>query len=369
MEAGTHRRIYILCEYFKRRGFNLDLLTLNGFTNRWDTEELERRDLFDTIKAPEWRPSFLERYHQRRSIRSGRLTDRVISGLRKEFRRMFLRKKYDFVVITYAYWASLVEGLASSTVKIMNMQDFLTLQSYLRRGRGEFTLGRMFEDEVKAVSMFDYVLSISDEESMIFSPFCPDTEFIRAPVSFPCRFGNADRDYDYDVFFIGSDNPYNHEGVLWFMNNVYPLLPRTIKIAIAGKVSSFVEKKDNITLIPYVDDLDKLHRRSRLHICPLKGGTGLKIKIVEALSYGIPIVTTSWGLTGILQKYDNGCVVVDGEEEFAEAIKKLLNDRNEYIKLKKQGEDFFRRNFSTDAVDRNLDYIFLRDAPRKDAGG
>jgi glycosyltransferase involved in cell wall biosynthesis len=358
LSSGTHRRVYDLFTYFKSRGFSMDLITLNGFTNRWGKQDLEKRDLFDSITVCEWRPSLLERGKIFWSTRRGRLNNYVFSSLRNTFDEMLKQKKYLFLIVNYVYWADLASGVDDKLTRVIDLHDFITVNEYLRRGRGRFEFGAMFEDEIRAISRFDYALSISEEESLCLSPFCPDTKFVRAPISFSPRFQNSAESI-YDLLFVGSDNKFNRDGMRWFMESVYPLLPSNIRIAVVGGVCRFLEPRDNIALIPRVRELDELYRQSRLAFCPLQGGSGLKVKVVEALSFGKPVITTSYGLSGILQKHNNGCYLADSHEDFAAGISKLLDDPHEYEEYKLKAEKFFMKNFSPEGCEKSLDSVFL----------
>lgn len=357
MSSGTHRRFYNLMEYFKSRGFKADLLSIDGFTNRWGTDA-GRRDFFETINTCRWNPSLVRKGAIARQMLRGRLPDFAVCGLPEEFRRMYSAWDYDFVLVSYVYWASLAEAVGEHTVKVIDLHDFITLNQYISKGRGEFTLGRMFEDEVRAISGFDCALSISEEETLALEPFCPETRFVNVPVSFDPAF-LEEGGYEFDLLFVGSDNPFNREGIAWFMDEVYPLLSPELRIAVVGKMSGFVEKKDNVTLVESVPELEGYYRRSRVVGCPLKGGTGLKVKVVEALSYGRPVVTTGWGLSGIIRKKGNGCLLADSPEEFARAVERLCKDNEEYREVKDKGKDFFLEHFSTSVCYDRLDTVFL----------
>ncbi|MBI1912010.1 MAG: glycosyltransferase family 4 protein [Deltaproteobacteria bacterium] len=359
MSSGTHRRIYELLSYLRDRNFSTDLLSLNGFSNKWNSGDLSRRDLFDSIRVCEWKLSYMEKIRQARSAQNHGLSDLVTQDLKNAIAEMASAVDYSFIIITYAYWGRLAE-VDSRAIKIFNFQDFLTLNTYLQNPGVEFALGKMFQDEVRAISRFEYALSISEEETVALSPFCPGTVFINAPISFPKRFiENAGR--DFDILFIGSDNPFNREGMDWFMKEAYPLLPHDLKIAVVGKICSHVEQKKNMTRIPFLEDLSEIHRKSKLLICPLKGGTGLKIKVIEALSFGMPVVTTSWGLKGILSKTENGCVLAESGAEFAQAIIRILGNESEFENLRQQARMFFSKYYSTEMVHENLDKLFMRE--------
>ncbi|MBI5561763.1 MAG: glycosyltransferase family 4 protein [Deltaproteobacteria bacterium] len=369
MSAGTHRRVYDLLAYFKNRGFTVDLLSINGYTNRWTERDAGRRDSFDSIRLCEWRPSMTDWLGFAASRLLGGLPDFSIKPLRRAMRELTASRRYAFVVVTYGYWGALADCVADGPVKVMNFQDCLTLSYYMAKGAGRFTLGRMFEGEVRSVSKFSCALSVSEEEALLFKPFCQETSFVNVPIFCPRRFPRRPgAGSGFDILFVGSDNPFNRGGMAWFMDEVYPLLPQGVSMLVVGRICRHVGKKDNMTLIERLDDLDGAYAGARLSICPLKGGTGMKVKVVDSLSYGIPVVTTSWGLTGMLQRRGNGCWTADTPGEFARGITTLLNDSGAYDRLRGQAEAFFDGHFSTDIAYGNLDAVFLERRPDEKPG-
>ena len=87
-------------------------------------------------------------------------------------------------------------------------------------------------------------------------------------------------------------------------------------------------------------------------------GTGLKIKVVESLSYGIPVVCNERGVDGLLSKINNGCLVSNNPNEFASFIEKLLNDEKYYNKISGEGKNFFAQSLDETIVFKKLDYFF-----------
>lgn len=143
------------------------------------------------------------------------------------------------------------------------------------------------------------------------------------------------QDKCYDLIFVGnfSHQP-NLDAVLFFYKKILPLIkdrkpdifvllaganpPQSIKrLAIADK---------NITVTGYVRDLSDYYYKSKVCIAPLRYGTGLSYKLLEALAYGMPIVATSAGARGLEAQ---GCIeIADKPREFAGKVIGLLNDSN-----------------------------------------
>jgi glycosyltransferase involved in cell wall biosynthesis len=360
LSSGTHRRAIELLEYFRIRGVTVDIFSINGFTNRWDKKASEGNPLFRKLYTFDWHYSIGDTLKNYWRSKKKKLPDLALTAMCKQFRNVVAKETYSHVIISYVYWSKLID-YAGNTIKIVDLHDFCTLNQYMYSGVKDFKLGHTFQDEIQAISKFDYALSISETETLFLEPFCPYTEFVNAPVAFPERFQDDDT-YKYDLLFVGSgDNPFNKDGIIWFIENVFPLLPPTLNVAVVGGVSSYLKEKPNLYLIQHIGSLDDIYFQSQVIICPLRGGTGLKVKLVEALSYGKPVVTTKWGFSGILQKDNNGCVLADTVKDFAKAINDLLTDKDYYQKVRAQGIEFFRKKFTRDVCWKNLDSIFNKE--------
>ena len=206
-------------------------------------------------------------------------------------------------------------------------------------------MGKRFGDEIKNLSFYDKVVTISQDEYFIFNSFLGD-KVINIPPSFPENFGNENTEKKYDLIFVGSDNPFNIASVNWFTEKVLPFLPKEIKICIIGRICKHVPNHESIEKVFFADDLESYYHASKIAICPMLKGTGIKIKVVEALSFGLPVVGTEKAVDGFLDKKNNGCMVSDDEKVFADIIKNLLNNSSDYEKQKQEATEFFKNNFS-----------------------
>jgi glycosyltransferase involved in cell wall biosynthesis len=118
---------------------------------------------------------------------------------------------------------------------------------------------------------------------------------------------------DYDILFVGSEHLFNARGIVSFMQTHDGLL-QDYRLAIAGKVSMVPEVIDmaavfpNVSLLGFVDDIGDLYRRTKIVISPVDG-TGLKIKVVEALSAGKPVFGSQHSIEGLPPGADD-CVFI-----------------------------------------------------------
>ena len=124
------------------------------------------------------------------------------------------------------------------------------------------------------------------------------------------------------VIFSGSFSyPPNYHGILWFIRDVFPLVLRQIpdtQLVITGDHAGLpITETKNITLTGYVDDIKSLIASSDVSIAPLWFGGGTRLKILEAMAIGTPVVSTSKGSEGLNVRNGEHILIADEPEDFA----------------------------------------------------
>ena len=371
-KSGIDARYSGLLNYFKSRDVNVDMLTLTNFQSPWKNPGSARGDLVRDIHFHDFkRGSRGRKQRDKKRDTWARLRKRVPfltafthlpdfadDGMKKQFDTILRRETYDFVVISYVYWANLIKsGAVAGTRTVLDLSDFMTLNRFDSSG-GDVKIGPMIEEEIRRVDLFDTVMCISADEQTFFSQFALKPRYYYVPFFMEKNERKKESEPGYDILFIGSDNPHNRKGIEWFFEKVVPLSDTSFRILIVGKISKYVEPRNNVTCLSSTGDLGEVYGKSRISICPLLGGTGMKIKVVEALSFGLPVVTTSKGLSGFPSKIDNGCLVADSPGDFARAVHRLLTDNRLYREQRDRAAAFFRDHFEASVVYRRLDEIF-----------
>jgi glycosyltransferase involved in cell wall biosynthesis len=122
-----------------------------------------------------------------------------------------------------------------------------------------------------------------------------------------------------------------------------------------------------IEVLGYVPDLQVHLLRNRISVAPLRYGGGIKGKIGEAMSAGLPVVTTSVGTEGFGLSAGEHALVAETPEAFAAAVVNLLQDRAFYDRIRRAGWEFIAQRFSPEVVKANLLRFFaeVAAAPRK----
>ena len=123
----------------------------------------------------------------------------------------------------------------------------------------------------------------------------------------------------------------NRDGLLWFMRHVWPLLQNTAsppRLRVAGgpipaEVAE-IGNWDRVELLGHVPDLAPLYAGAALALAPLHTGAGTRLKVIEAVAHGVPVVATSIGVRGLSFAQRDTIWLADTAESFSTAILEAL---------------------------------------------
>ncbi|WP_018085579.1 glycosyltransferase [Desulfurispora thermophila] len=159
------------------------------------------------------------------------------------------------------------------------------------------------------------------------------------------------------LFVAGFGHPPNIDAAKWFVKEVLPLIKKccpTVHLWLVGSnPTSEVQALSgpDVTVTGYVteQDLERYYSNARVAVAPLRYGGGLKGKVVEAMRYGLPIVTTSTGLQG-LDGIKDVIPPIDDSAEFADMVVALLCDDNLWRRVSSSIQLYARTHYSISAM-------------------
>jgi len=159
------------------------------------------------------------------------------------------------------------------------------------------------------------------------------------------------------IVFVGTFNhPPNIDAVLFYGRIIHPLVQKLlpgIKVSICGGNPPEVVKKlqgNGIAILGHVPETRPYLESCRISIAPIRFGAGIKGKICEAMSYGLPVVTTPLGAEGLALSDGKDCLIADTPEKFAEAVARLYRDEPLWNSLSANGQSYIAANLSEKAA-------------------
>jgi glycosyltransferase involved in cell wall biosynthesis len=148
------------------------------------------------------------------------------------------------------------------------------------------------------------------------------------------------------LLFAGSSNGVNQDGVKWLLTAVWPqILARcpTAKLMLVGTIGLSLKRlalPPNTEMVGPVDDVAASYAQAHVVVNPLRFGTGLKIKSIEAMSYGRALISTSIGAEGLDDAVGRSITVADTATAFADACVTLLTDARQRRSQERAAIDF-----------------------------
>lgn len=162
-----------------------------------------------------------------------------------------------------------------------------------------------------------------------------------------------------DIIFWGAmSRKENYFSAIWFIENVLPKIedPEVRFLIVGANPDKLLRKyvSDRIVVTGYVQDVTDYFSKALCAVAPLVGGAGIKIKILEAMSAGIPILTNEIGIEGIAAVKNRDFLYCETPDEYAENINKILEGRLDVSTLSLRSKKFMKENYD---LSRKLDEL------------
>jgi glycosyltransferase involved in cell wall biosynthesis len=195
------------------------------------------------------------------------------------------------------------------------------------------------------MNSFTYCTVVSEHErKLLIGIGVPDEKIRVIPnsIAFENQSGILEAPEANSLIFPGSILFYaNYDAVTWFLEEIFPIvlnrLPE-VQLRITGDHRGLSLPENNrVILTGYVEDVKPLISRSWASLAPIRLGGGTRLKILESLSLGTPVVATSKAVEGLDVEHDRHLLIADEPKEFAESVIRLLSDLELREMLAKNG--------------------------------
>jgi succinoglycan biosynthesis protein ExoO len=208
------------------------------------------------------------------------------------------------------------------------------------------------EREFELLGQSHTVIAIQAEEAAAVRAALPETQVILAPHAAACVVA-AQTGEDDLALFVGSNTAPNVVGLRRFLEQSWPLVRATrpnARLMVAGSVSrAITSAPEGVKLLGVVPDLAPLYRDAGVVISPLHTGSGLKIKLIEAMAAGKAVIGTNVTAQGVADIVNGAVTIEDDPVRFAAAVADLLGAPERRTALGAAALKAARTHFSPDA--------------------
>jgi len=275
-----------------------------------------------------------------------------------EIVRRAIDEEHPVAVITeYALLSKCLEDVPASTLKIIDTTELFFRNADRFRVDG---LDAPFictpESEKMALGRADVIVAIQKNDAVALRELFPQRRVITVGHTYPRADWRSREPESGLVLYVGSSNPFNVHGLRHFLTHAWPQIwaaaPQT-RLRIIGTCPRVEAAEDTrVTYIGRVSDerLVQEYRKARVVINPQVAGTGLKIKCVEALSAGCPLVVNGAGADGLEDHAGQAFLLATDWTEFAQHVLRLLTDDALAQQLQVQAAQLAEEMFSERAT-------------------
>lgn len=221
--------------------------------------------------------------------------------------------------------------------------------------------------ELAAYRASDGVIAVSQKDGGILRDEIPGLPVNIIPNihRVPAMPARRDETAGHNMVFVGGfRHEPNVDAMLYFCEEVLPLIRQDIPDATLTIIGSSPPDEilalagEAVRVMGFVPDTTPFLNEANVSIAPLRYGGGLKGKVGEALSHGLPVVTTRFGIEGYDLTPGVNVLIGDTAAEFANHVTGLFKDNALRRSIGQAGNAYMRENFSSDTIMRNIDDCF-----------
>jgi glycosyltransferase involved in cell wall biosynthesis len=328
--GGNRSRIKTLCDELRKMGHEVHFAVLpsrvqDSFDRDGHTRYFGDEHYVEFARRPMASVPFLiktliarEVAKFRKSSLSNSIDYRYDEALSAPLRDFLGRIDPDVLIVNYVHYSRILELAPDRTAKILDTHDSFA---------HEFTQSA----EARGLGRADMLLAIQAFEAERFTAMVKDPAKVRIVSHITPDMPRVGVDECIGATFLGSQFDANDVSLRWLAERVMPhvlALQPAFKLVVAGTVCNAIEDSPAIIKIGKVDALGDAYALAPVLANAITKGTGIKIKLLEALAMGVPVVSTRLGVAGIDEAYLSAVTVVedDDAEGFARALVGMQRD-------------------------------------------
>jgi glycosyltransferase involved in cell wall biosynthesis len=260
------------------------------------------------------------------------------------------------VIAEYIWTSRALTALPSGVLRIIDTIDMFSAKASQVIQHGvQDVLSIQPDEERLFLDRADVILAIQPEEARKFAELGTRARVITVGCDMPAPPDGLSSSKEPTVLIVGSDNHINAHFVGAFVKEVWPRVSKAVpaaRLIVAGRVANTIPKNppDGVILKGYCADLRELYASCTVVINPVVAGTGLKIKSVEALAHGKPLVTTREGAAGLPLHQEPYLLLAETPEEWVDRLSHLLLSPASCDRFARAAASVAKIHFSPEAV-------------------
>lgn len=300
----------------------------------------------------------------------------IICSVRYDKKMVNLLKKiinennYDCVLIDYTQNIAYVDIIKSikPSLKVGIIEHDVSFLSFERKYKNSSNIikknilkmeyKRIFKYEKDMLSKYDYIFTLNYKDKDLLQGL----DNVGVIIPYFNRFDLDKKPHDsFNIMFWGAMNrKENEDAVIYFIDEIWPGINKknnNVKFYIVGSKPSEKIKSlasEDIIVTGFVEDPKDYFNIMDISVIPLRYGAGIKIKVLESLASGIPVITTDVGAEGINVVNGKSALISNKPEEFIKNINDILDDRSKLYELEYEGLELIKNDYDVNEKIRTI---------------
>jgi len=348
ISGGKLRIFHILEQLSREYGVTLITLAENGDDTSGNRSALRFLEELITVPIDQSRNGKIKRIlmNAHRYLLGEPAVNIVKSstGMHRQIRKTLAERRFDAVQIEYSQFMSYLPLVQSFGIPCLAVAHDVSHISLARSGLTQYGLRRLFWDrEARLMKAFetamwarpDRVVAMSDTDADYIRSLIPEATVDVVPNGVDVtNMAVREKHETPTITFVGwmRHHP-NLDAITWFLQDIWLLvraLHPSVRFHIIGRglpghLAELVQKDERTEYLGFVEDIQSAVGKSWLSVVPLRIGSGTRLKILESMGLGTPVVSTTIGAEGIKATDGEHILIADTPGEFARRVVELLD--------------------------------------------
>jgi glycosyltransferase involved in cell wall biosynthesis len=301
-----------------------------------------------------------------------------LSRIGDEFRAMCETEKPDVVQIEQidAYYCirPYIDDLRKNGVRVIldahnveaeAFRGAIQIFPFFKKMVGIFLLPPLRRLETKAAKNCDAIFTCSATDTDYFKKYNKNVYTIPNGVDCEQFFPVSKKDNTTIIFIGGVKYPPNADAVKFYLEDIHPQIKKaipTVELLAIGTTREWMDsnriKDDSVTPLGFVEDVKPYLDQAALGICPIRQGSGTRLKVLTFMAAGLPTVSTSKGAEGI--QYTNGhdIIISDNAEDFVKNMIGLLSNPPRMKTLGGNSRELMLKKYDWNVIGKELNNAY-----------
>lgn len=293
--------------------------------------------------------------------------------MRDEAISLLKERKFDIVQIEHTFMSEYIKDInklssARTILTVHNLEAINVKRMVQHQPWGQLKIRHSIDAailprfEKRAIGKFDKCITVSEINAKLIRPIRSDVIVVENGVDVtsinPFLINRESRNL---IFIGGMGYIPNIDGATFMVESILPLirqkLPET-KLHIIGKkpvpAVTALGDADGVEIHPDVPDIKPWYENAAVSVIPLRAGGGTRLKILESMAIGVPVVSTSIGCEGLDVTNNENILIADTPSEFAVCVCKLLDNPELRAQISQRARALVETRYSWDAISPKL---------------